>query len=98
MRCRWRDARCMELGSELEPELLENLVLLVSELVTNSLRHADTPASAEIELRAMVAVRARARRGHRPRARVRAEAGGQGRGPDPAGASTWSTSSRIAGA
>ena len=61
-----------ELGSELEHELLENLGLLVSELVTNSLRHADTPASASIELRAMVSLE-----------RVRVEVADRGPGFDP---------------
>ena len=43
-----------ELAPVLEPELLENMSLLVSELVTNSIRYAGTPASASVELRASV--------------------------------------------
>jgi integral membrane sensor domain MASE1/anti-sigma regulatory factor (Ser/Thr protein kinase) len=47
-----------ELIAELEPKVghavFTNLRLLVSELVTNSIRHAHTPASASVELRATV--------------------------------------------
>ncbi len=43
-----------ELAPVLEPALLENMSLLVSELVTNSIRYARTPASASVELRASV--------------------------------------------
>jgi anti-sigma regulatory factor (Ser/Thr protein kinase) len=41
-----------ELEPALEPELFEKVALLVSELVTNSVRHASAPDSATIELRA----------------------------------------------
>jgi anti-sigma regulatory factor (Ser/Thr protein kinase) len=41
-----------QLEPELGGELMANVSLLVSELVTNSVRHARTPASASIELRA----------------------------------------------
>ena len=40
-----------ELEPELEPAVVANLGLLVSELVTNSVRHANTPGSAAVELR-----------------------------------------------
>jgi serine phosphatase RsbU (regulator of sigma subunit)/anti-sigma regulatory factor (Ser/Thr protein kinase) len=41
-----------ELERALEPELFEKVALLVSELVTNAVRHASAPDSATIELRA----------------------------------------------
>jgi anti-sigma regulatory factor (Ser/Thr protein kinase) len=43
-----------QLAPLLEPDLLENVGLLVSELVTNSIRYARTPGPASIELRASV--------------------------------------------
>jgi anti-sigma regulatory factor (Ser/Thr protein kinase) len=43
-----------ELAPLLDAELLENVSLLVSELVTNSIRYADTPAAAAVELHATV--------------------------------------------
>ena len=43
-----------ELEAELDPELLTNLGLLVSELVTNSIRHAEMATPASIELQARV--------------------------------------------
>jgi serine phosphatase RsbU (regulator of sigma subunit)/anti-sigma regulatory factor (Ser/Thr protein kinase) len=43
-----------ELEPKLEHALFTNLRLLVSELVTNSIRHAHTPSSASVELRATV--------------------------------------------
>jgi integral membrane sensor domain MASE1/anti-sigma regulatory factor (Ser/Thr protein kinase) len=43
-----------ELEAELDPELLTNVSLLVSELVTNSIRHAETTTPASIELQARV--------------------------------------------
>ena len=43
-----------ELETELDPELLTNVGLLVSELVTNSVRHAETTTPASIELKARV--------------------------------------------
>jgi serine phosphatase RsbU (regulator of sigma subunit)/anti-sigma regulatory factor (Ser/Thr protein kinase) len=43
-----------ELEPKLERVLFANVALLVSELVTNSVRHAQTPASASIELQATV--------------------------------------------
>lgn len=44
--------RAVEGGLSLEGETLETVKLLVSELVTNSVRHAGLPPSAEIGLRA----------------------------------------------
>ena len=38
------------LGDELEPHLVEDLRLLVTELVTNSVRHADAPAEAVVDV------------------------------------------------
>jgi integral membrane sensor domain MASE1/anti-sigma regulatory factor (Ser/Thr protein kinase) len=68
--------RAREAVGELEPGLehavFVNLRLLVSELVTNSVRHAHAPASASLELRAAVFT------GH-----VRVEVGDDGRGFDP---------------
>ena len=43
-----------ELAPAARAELLENVSLLVSELVTNSIRYARTPESASVELRASV--------------------------------------------
>ena len=43
-----------ELAPYLEADLLENMSLLVSELVTNSIRYAHTPESASVVLRATV--------------------------------------------
>jgi serine phosphatase RsbU (regulator of sigma subunit)/anti-sigma regulatory factor (Ser/Thr protein kinase) len=75
--------------SELEPalgrELMENVTLLVSELVTNSVRHAGAAESAPIELRATVFAD-----------HVRVEVNDQGTGfeprlrrPDPGSRSGW---------
>jgi anti-sigma regulatory factor (Ser/Thr protein kinase) len=46
--------RAVEGGLALEGETLETVKLLVSELVTNSVRHAGLPSGAEIALRARV--------------------------------------------
>jgi anti-sigma regulatory factor (Ser/Thr protein kinase) len=40
-----------DLGRDLEPEVVDSLRLLVSELVTNSVRHAELSASDRIRLR-----------------------------------------------
>jgi integral membrane sensor domain MASE1/anti-sigma regulatory factor (Ser/Thr protein kinase) len=61
-----------ELEPRLEHAVFANLRLLVSELVTNSVRHAHTPASASLELRATVFTD-----------RVRVEVGDDGQGFDP---------------
>ena len=45
-----------DLQSELGPELFEDMRLLVSELVTNSVRHADAPPDALVSVRARVSV------------------------------------------
>ena len=47
--------RAVESNLSLEGETLETVKLLVSELVTNSVRHAGLPASAEIGLRVFAA-------------------------------------------
>jgi integral membrane sensor domain MASE1/anti-sigma regulatory factor (Ser/Thr protein kinase) len=68
--------RAREAIGELEPGLeravFVNVRLLVSELVTNSVRHAHTPASASLELRATVFAD-----------HVRVEVGDDGQGFDP---------------
>ena len=64
--------RAVEGGLGLEGEVLDTVKLLVSELVTNSVRHAGLPATAAIELR----VRADA-------GQVRVEVTDAGRGFDP---------------
>jgi integral membrane sensor domain MASE1/anti-sigma regulatory factor (Ser/Thr protein kinase) len=61
-----------ELEPGLEHAVFANLRLLVSELVTNSIRHAHAPASASLELRATVF-----------RDHVRVEVGDRGHGFDP---------------
>jgi serine phosphatase RsbU (regulator of sigma subunit)/anti-sigma regulatory factor (Ser/Thr protein kinase) len=61
-----------ELEPTLEHAVFTNLRLLVSELVTNSIRHADAPASAFLKLRATVF-----------RDYVRVEVGDDGHGFDP---------------
>jgi serine phosphatase RsbU (regulator of sigma subunit)/integral membrane sensor domain MASE1/anti-sigma regulatory factor (Ser/Thr protein kinase) len=61
-----------ELEPTLEHALFTNLRLLVSELVTNSILHADAPASASLKLRATVF-----------RDYVRVEVGDDGHGFDP---------------
>jgi serine phosphatase RsbU (regulator of sigma subunit)/integral membrane sensor domain MASE1/anti-sigma regulatory factor (Ser/Thr protein kinase) len=61
-----------ELEPGLERAVFANLRLLVSELVTNSIRHAHAPASASLELRATVFAD-----------RVRVEVGDAGHGFDP---------------
>jgi anti-sigma regulatory factor (Ser/Thr protein kinase) len=43
-----------DLAPNLDAQLLENVSLLVSELVTNSIRYAHTPEEASVELRARV--------------------------------------------
>jgi anti-sigma regulatory factor (Ser/Thr protein kinase) len=69
----------------LDPELLENVSLLVSELVTNSIRYAHTPEEASVQLRATV---------FRDRVRVEVADHGPGfeprpRGPDRHSRSGW---------
>jgi integral membrane sensor domain MASE1 len=87
-----------ELEPELDRLLMSNVTLLVSELVTNSVRHAGAAESAAIELRATLFAD-----------RVRVEVTDQGAGFEPrtrrpeAGSrsgwgSTWWTSCRTAGA
>jgi anti-sigma regulatory factor (Ser/Thr protein kinase) len=49
--------RAVETLLRLEGEMLETVKLLVSELVTNSVRHAGLPASAEIGVKAAAADR-----------------------------------------
>jgi anti-sigma regulatory factor (Ser/Thr protein kinase) len=65
--------RAVESLLRLEGELLETVKLLVSELVTNSVRHAGLPAEAAIGLRARAADQL-----------VRVEVTDQGPGFDPA--------------
>jgi anti-sigma regulatory factor (Ser/Thr protein kinase) len=61
-----------DLERELDPALFENLRLLVSELVTNSIRHARSPAQASVDLRVELLPD-----------RVRVEVGDRGLGFDP---------------
>jgi anti-sigma regulatory factor (Ser/Thr protein kinase) len=65
--------RAVEGGLALEGETLETVKLLVTELVTNSVRHAGLPSGAEIVLRARVSGEL-----------VRVEVTDAGRGFDPA--------------